>query len=189
MPTTNLFRLGLHEVSKRLRDGRLKPSVYISSLLERINELEGSVQAWQWLDRDRALNIAKKADSAAGALRAAHPLYGIPIGVKDNIFTAGIPTEMGACLYQNFIPERSADLVDRIEKSGAFVFGKTVTTEAAFMFPRKLAILGTCNILRVGHQAVLLLRSRQGLSLELLVRKPMGLSSVLRLTAVWSVTK
>jgi Asp-tRNA(Asn)/Glu-tRNA(Gln) amidotransferase A subunit family amidase len=137
MPTTNLFRLGLHEVSKRLRDGRLKPSVYISSLLERINELEGSVQAWQWLDRDRALNIAKKADSAAGALRAAHPLYGIPIGVKDNIFTAGIPTEMGACLYQNFIPERSADLVDRIEKSGAFVFGKTVTTEAAFMVPSK----------------------------------------------------
>ena len=131
------FKLGLHEVAQRLRKGKLKPSVYISNLLERINNLEGSVQAWQWLDRDRALAIAKKADSSAAALRAAHPLYGIPIGVKDNIFTAGIPTEMGSCLYQNYIPAKSADIVTRIEKSGAFVFGKTVTTEAAFMVPSK----------------------------------------------------
>ena len=135
------FKLGLHEVAQRLRKGKLKPSVYISNLLERINNLEGSVQAWQWLDRDRALAIAKKADSSAAALRAAHPLYGIPIGVKDNIFTAGIPTEMGSCLYQNYIPAKSADIVTRIEKSGAFVFGKTVTTEAAFMVPSKTSSL------------------------------------------------
>ena len=134
---TQLFRLSLHEISKRLRNGKLKPTTYITDLIERINDLEGNVQAWQWLDRERALSIAKKADASAAALRAAHPLYGIPIGVKDNIYTAGIPTEMGSCLYQNYLPEKSADIVTRIEKSGAFVFGKTVTTEAAYMVPSK----------------------------------------------------
>ncbi len=130
-----LFRLGLHEVASQIRSGRLKPSDYVASLLERVNALEGSIQSWQWLDRDRALDIAKVADRAAAPWRAAHPLHGIPIGVKDNIFTAGVPTEMGACLYQGFIPEVSAEIVLRLERAGAFVFGKTVTTEAAFMVP------------------------------------------------------
>ncbi len=132
-----LFRLGLHEVASQIRSGRLKPSDYVASLLERVNALEGSIQSWQWIDRDRALDIAKVADRAAAPWRAAHPLHGIPIGVKDNIFTAGVPTEMGACLYQGFIPEVSAEIVLRLERAGAFVFGKTVTTEAAFMVPSK----------------------------------------------------
>jgi Asp-tRNA(Asn)/Glu-tRNA(Gln) amidotransferase A subunit family amidase len=59
----------------------------------------------------------------------------VPIGVKDNFYTAGIPTEMGCSLYAGHIPDESAELVLRLESAGALMLGKTVTTEAAFMMP------------------------------------------------------
>ena len=92
---TELFKLGLHEAARKIRAGKLKPSNYMLSLLARIDALDGTVQAWQWLDRQRAIGLAQAADSAATPWKAAHPLHGVPIGVKDNFYTAGIPTEMG----------------------------------------------------------------------------------------------
>ena len=134
---TELFELGLHEAAKRIRSGKLKPSTYMQSLLARIDSLDGTVKAWQWLDRDRAMELARAADAAATPWKAAHPLHGVPIGVKDNFYTAGIPTEMGCRLYQGYVPEETAAVVVRLERSGALMLGKTVTTEAAFMVAAK----------------------------------------------------
>jgi Asp-tRNA(Asn)/Glu-tRNA(Gln) amidotransferase A subunit family amidase len=134
---TDLFKLGLREAAQRIRAGRLQPSHYMASLLERIERLEGQVQAWEWLDRARAIEAARQADQADAHWRAAHPLHGVPIGVKDNFYTAGIPTTMGCKLYAGFVPRESAELVTRLESAGAILLGKTVTTEAAFMVPAK----------------------------------------------------
>ena len=132
---TELYKLGLHEAAKRIRSGKLQPSVYLASLLDRIDALEDKIKAWQWLDRDRAMELARAADSAAAPWKAAHPLHGVPIGVKDNFYTAGIPTEMGCRLYAGYVPDESAEVVLRLESAGALMLGKTVTTEAAFMMP------------------------------------------------------
>lgn len=134
---TDLYQLGLHEAANRIRSGHLRASDYMRSLLARIDRLEGDVRAWQWLDRDRALAAAVAADQADSPWRAAHPLHGVPIGVKDIIATAGIPTEMGSAVYAGYVPAESAELVVRLESAGAIMFGKTVTTEAAFMVPAK----------------------------------------------------
>jgi Asp-tRNA(Asn)/Glu-tRNA(Gln) amidotransferase A subunit family amidase len=134
---SDLYKLGLHEAAQRIRSGKLKPSAYLHSLLARIDACEESVQAWQWLDRERALELARSADLAATPWKAAHPLHGVPLGVKDNFYTAGIPTEMGCKAYKGYIPEESADLVVRLESAGALMLGKTVSTEAAFMVPAK----------------------------------------------------
>jgi Asp-tRNA(Asn)/Glu-tRNA(Gln) amidotransferase A subunit family amidase len=134
---TELYRIGLHEAAKRIRLGKIKPSTYMQSLLARIDSLEGTVKAWQWLDRERAMELACAADSAATPWKAAHPLHGVPVGVKDNFYTAGIPTEMGCKLYVGFVPEETAEVVVRVERAGALMLGKTVTTEAAFMVPAK----------------------------------------------------
>jgi len=136
-PMSDLYKLGLHEAATRIRAGKMKPSAYLSSLLARIDACEDTVQAWQWLDRERALELARSADPAATPWKAAHPLHGIPLGVKDNFLTSGIPTEMGCKAYQGFIPNESADLVVRLENAGALMLGKTVSTEAAFMVPAK----------------------------------------------------
>jgi Asp-tRNA(Asn)/Glu-tRNA(Gln) amidotransferase A subunit family amidase len=132
---TEPYKLGLHEAAKKMRSGKLKPSAYLASLLSRVDALEDKIKAWQWLDRQRAIELARAADSAATPWKAAHPLHGVPIGVKDNFYTAGIPTEMGCSLYAGHIPDESAELVLRLESAGALMLGKTVTTEAAFMMP------------------------------------------------------
>lgn len=143
---TELYELGLHEAAKRIRSGKLKPSTYMQSLLARIDALDGTVKAWQWLDRERAMELARAADAAATPWKAAHPLHGVPVGVKDNFYTAGIPTEMGCKLYKGYIPEETAAVVGRLERAGALMFGKTVTTEAAFMVAAK-----TTNPWNAGH--------------------------------------
>ena len=134
---TELYQLDLLEAARRIRSGRLRAADYMRSLLARIDRLEPQIEAWQWFDRARALATAEAADRADSPWRAAHPLHGVAIGVKDIIATAGIPTEMGSALYRGHVPDESADLVIRLESAGAIMLGKTVTTEAAFMVPAK----------------------------------------------------
>ena len=134
---TELYKLSLREAALRIRSGKLTSTAYTRDLIARIDVLEKDVPAWQWLDRARAIELAGRADNADSARRAAHPLHGIPIGVKDLFYTAGIPTEMGCRAYAGYVPEVSADVVLRLESAGGIMFGKTVTTEAAFMVPSK----------------------------------------------------
>jgi Asp-tRNA(Asn)/Glu-tRNA(Gln) amidotransferase A subunit family amidase len=134
---TELFKFGLHEAASRIRSGRMKCAAYVESLLSRIDALEPKVQAWQWLDRERARALAARSDEKDSHWRAAHPLHGLPVGVKDIFYTAGIPTEMGCSLYAGFVPAEDADLARRLDSAGGILLGKTVTTEAAFMVPAK----------------------------------------------------
>ena len=134
---TELYKLTLREAAERIRSGRLTSTDYTKGLLARIVALEQDVQAWQWLSLDRAVTLAARAGQADGPRRAAHPLHGIPIGVKDILYTAGIPTEMGCRAYAGYVPDETADVVKRLEAAGAIVLGKTVTTEAAYMVPAK----------------------------------------------------
>ncbi|MFN0038075.1 MAG: amidase [Burkholderiales bacterium] len=134
---SEFYKLRLREAALRIRAGRLTSTAYTQALLRRIDALEKDVQAWQWLDRARALALAGAADAANTPLRLAHPLHGIPIAVKDNIYTAGIPTEMGCRAYAGYVPRETADVVTRLESAGVIMVGKTVTTEAAFMVPAK----------------------------------------------------
>lgn len=134
---TELYKLGLCEAAQRIRAGKLTGAVYLQDLLSRINAMEKDVQAWQWLDQGRVLALAAEADRADSPMRVAHPLHGIPVAVKDIFYTAGIPTEMGCRAYAGYVPDETADVVARLEFAGGIMFGKTVTTEAAFMLPAK----------------------------------------------------
>jgi Asp-tRNA(Asn)/Glu-tRNA(Gln) amidotransferase A subunit family amidase len=127
-------RLGLAATVERLRSGALTSEQLTRDLLERIARYDSVVRAWAWLDRERALEAARQCDQsiASGDRR---PLIGIPLGIKDVIETAGIPTEMGSPVFAGFVPHRSAAVVRQMEESGAFVLGKTVTTEFATQYP------------------------------------------------------
>src|SRR5207245_1498329 len=60
------------------------------------------------------------------------PLHGLPVGVKDVIDTADMPTEYGSPIYKGHRPKADAEVVRRLKRAGAIVLGKTVTTEFAF---------------------------------------------------------
>ena len=91
--------------------------------------------AWQHLDRDDLLQQAERADTAHAERRADGALHGLPVGVKDIIDTAGIPTENGTVLHAGRIPLHDAAIVSRLRAAGALVMGKTVTTELATYAP------------------------------------------------------
>lgn len=95
------------------------------------------MQAWVALDERHALALAQSRDDERGSGAACGPLHGFPVGVKDIIDTADLPTQMGSPLFDGHRPARNVPLVDRLLAAGAYVLGKTVTTEFAFLHPGK----------------------------------------------------
>lgn len=134
---SQLFRLGLVELVRRVSAGELSAEALAASHIERITELEPTVQAFATFDAGRMRALARAADARVAAGRTPGPLHGVPVGVKDIIYTAGIPTGMGSPIYAQFVPELNAEVVDRLTAAGAYVAGKTVSTEFAFMHPSK----------------------------------------------------
>ncbi|MBU1399132.1 MAG: amidase [Proteobacteria bacterium] len=134
---TALYGLGLREAAIAIRKGDLSSEELIRALLERIQAHEERVQTFQWIDPSRALDLACRADERRRSGAPLGSLHGIGVGIKDIIETQNIPTTMGSVIFEDFIPGRSATVVQSLEAAGAFVLGKTVTSEFAFFTPGK----------------------------------------------------
>jgi Asp-tRNA(Asn)/Glu-tRNA(Gln) amidotransferase A subunit family amidase len=109
--------------------GSTSPRHYLEECLERIERREPVVQAWVTLGADAARQAA---DAATLRWRAGLPLSrfdGIPVGVKDLIHTADLPTQMNSPLYAGWHSGRDAASVWWLRQGGSIVLGKTVTTE------------------------------------------------------------
>lgn len=101
--------------------------------LEHISKREPQVQAWQFLDPALVIKQAKALD--AGASRG--PLHGVPVGMKDIIDTADMPTEYGSPIHAGYQPHMDAACVALTRRAGGLIMGKTVTTEFANRHPGK----------------------------------------------------
>ncbi len=130
------YALTLAEAIDALSSGALSCTALTRSLLDRIDATDANVQAWAWLDREHALASAGAQD-ARRTSDGASMLAGVPIGVKDIVATAGMPTQMGSPIFAGAIPARDAECIVRLDRAGGMVLGKTVTTEFAFMQPGK----------------------------------------------------
>lgn len=130
-------QLTLVEATQALREGTLTSEALTSSCLGNIARFDSTILAWAWLDHAIALEKARAADRLLKKGTSHGKLHGIPIAVKDIIFTEGIPTSMGSPIFDDFVPDCSATCVKKLEDSGAFVLGKTVSTEFASQHPGK----------------------------------------------------
>jgi amidase len=77
------------------------------------------------------LPFADRLDAAYGASGLIGPLHGIPILVKDEIDTAGMPTTFGTQVFKDYRPPRDAFPIDKLRKAGAIILGKTTLSEYA----------------------------------------------------------
>ena len=125
------------DLRERLASGAVDAEKVVASCLEQIAAREPDVQAWAWLDSDYALKQARLLDSKRRSGAAIGALHGLPIGVKDIIDTAGVPTCNGTVLDAARQPGEDAFVVEQLKREGAIILGKTVTTELAFMEPGK----------------------------------------------------
>ena len=125
------------EALAALREGRTSAEELVGGCLARIRADEERVQAWSFIDEDRALAQARNVDRVRREGHAMGPLHGLPVGIKDIIDTADMPTECGTPLHAGRRPEHDATVVERLRSAGAIILGKTVTTELATYAPGK----------------------------------------------------
>src|SRR5215471_7840232 len=109
----------------------ISPEELTRACLDRISAREAQVQAWQFIDPERALAQARSSEASSP------PLHGLPIGIKDIIDTADLPTEYGSSIYQGYRPQADAPCVSALKRAGAVILGKTVTTQLAYFTPGK----------------------------------------------------
>jgi len=129
--------LSAAEAARRIREGLLTSRELVESCLERIRALDDKVQAWTFLDEEHALAQARAADDRKASGEPVGPLHGIPVGLKDIIDTADMPTENGTVLHKGRTPRKDAAVVAMLRAAGAVILGKTVTTECAYFHPGK----------------------------------------------------
>ena len=121
-------RLSASEAVLRMAQKRLKARDLVEACLDRIDEREGQVHAWEALDPEGA---RKRADILDKRRRPVGPLHGIPLAVKDIIATKTLPTTCGSPIYRDHVVGKDAACVTQLVKAGAIVLGKAVTTEFA----------------------------------------------------------
>jgi Asp-tRNA(Asn)/Glu-tRNA(Gln) amidotransferase A subunit family amidase len=130
-----LNALSAVEAAARIAAGTLSSEQLVGACLARIAAREADVLAWAHLGPELALAQARERDAerARGVLRG--PLHGLPIGVKDVIDTAALPTEYGTPIWRGHRPRADAACVVAAVEQGAVVLGKTVSTELANRHP------------------------------------------------------
>ena len=88
-----MIELSAIEAARKIRDGEFTSEALVEACLARIDEFDDVIGAWQHLDRDHALEQARKADEIHFSGKPSGPLNGVPVAVKDIIDTADMPTE------------------------------------------------------------------------------------------------
>ena len=137
MGVKDLHRLGACEAARMIREGAVTSVEVVQACLTRVREVDGQVQAWTFLDPEYALAQARAADEYRMSGQTIGALHGVPVGLKDIIDTADMPTENGSVLHAGRTPSRDASVVSLLRAAGAIIMGKTVTTEFATRTPGK----------------------------------------------------
>jgi Asp-tRNA(Asn)/Glu-tRNA(Gln) amidotransferase A subunit family amidase len=127
----------LADTISALQDGVISAEQVVESCLARIDEVDGDVQAWAFLDPEHVRTQARALDAARADGKPLGPLHGIPVGIKDIFDTIDMPTEDGTVLHAGRRPHQDSTAVALLRRAGAIIMGKTVTTEMALFGPGK----------------------------------------------------
>jgi Asp-tRNA(Asn)/Glu-tRNA(Gln) amidotransferase A subunit family amidase len=127
--------LTVRETAEAIRSGQLSAAALVEALVARIDAVDPQVKAWLLVDRQGALETARKLDTEARAGRVRGPLHGVPVGLKDIYHAAGMVTTAGAGPFAHETPSEDAESVARLRRAGAIIMGKLATTEFAYLDP------------------------------------------------------
>jgi aspartyl-tRNA(Asn)/glutamyl-tRNA(Gln) amidotransferase subunit A len=122
-------------VGRALREGRTTCAAVLERCFHQIDLWDERVHAWVFVDRAGAMRQARALDEELKAGNARGPLHGIPIGIKDIIDVAGLPTAAGFRPWRDRVAEKDANRVAALRWAGAVILGKTVTTQFAWIDP------------------------------------------------------
>ncbi len=133
--------LDLSTVARLIREKKLSSEQVTQAQLRRIARLDPHLHAYARVTTELALAQARAADQRQAQGHALGPLHGVPIAVKDLCWTAGIATAAGMPMYQDFVPDKDATVVQRLREAGAVLLGKLQMTESAFSAHHPLTVV------------------------------------------------
>ncbi|MGI9596021.1 MAG: amidase [Acidimicrobiales bacterium] len=124
-----LWQAGATGVAAGVRAKEFKPSEVVDSVLDRVAQLNGELNAITYDLADAARAEARDADDAVAAGHALGPLHGVPVTIKENIDQAGLPNPNGIPAFAELMATEDAPLVRNLRRAGAIVIGRTNVPE------------------------------------------------------------
>lgn len=124
-----------------LSKGELTSEDLVRACVDRIEDLDPTMRAFITVVADQAVEQARRADLAAARGEELGPLWGIPIAVKDDVWTGGIVSSGGSLLFRDFVPTEDGEVARRLRDAGAIIIGKTNMPEFGH-FPRSISRIG-----------------------------------------------
>jgi len=128
----DLTRLSVAEAGRRIATRGLSPVELTRAYLDRIERVDPRINSYITVTAERALEQARALEAEIGRGQNRGPLHGIPIGLKDNIDTAGILTTAASAVYAGRIPTEDAEVVRKLRDAGAIFLGKLNMHEFAY---------------------------------------------------------
>ena len=132
---TEPYELTIAQAAAEIRRGSLSPTELTDSLLERSRTLDPQLNVWVNLEESAARSAAAESTRQLAESGPVGPLHGIPFGVKDIYYTAGVETTGCSKVYAGFVPDYDSTAVALLKQAGGIMLGKTVTTEFAMFEP------------------------------------------------------
>ena len=127
-----LVFLSIQEAARLLQSREISPVELVEAALARIGRLNPALNTFITVVPDLALRAARTAQREIARGKWKGPLHGIPISLKDNIWTRGIRTTSGSKILADFVPSDDADVAKRLTRAGAILLGKTNMHEFAY---------------------------------------------------------
>jgi amidase len=128
----DMHYLNLLDIGRQIQSRERTSTEVTEALLARIETCEPTLHSFVTRMADAARVDAQRADTEIAAGKARGPLHGVPVAVKDLLWTAGVPTSHGMPLLKDFRPDEDATVVRRLREAGAVILGKLQQTEGAF---------------------------------------------------------
>ena len=132
---SELYKLSARTIVSLIRNKKLKSTEVMEALIGLSNQFDDKLKVWETFDPQLALENSKSIDSNIAKGLDEYSLLGVPVGIKDIIYTKDQLTTFGSKIYSQFIPKYDATVVRLLKQAGSVIMGKTVTTEFAYMDP------------------------------------------------------
>ena len=131
MDKSQLPFLSATELGSLIKSREVSPVEATEAYLERIPQIDGKLNSYITVTADRALADAKKAEQEIVSGKYRGPMHGVPIAVKDQMYTKGILTTGGSTILKDFVPGEDATVISNLNDAGAVLLGKLNMSEFA----------------------------------------------------------
>ena len=123
--------LSASELSRLIESRQVSPVEATEAYLDRIDAVDGQLNSYIAVLKDRARESARQAEAEIAAGNYRGPLHGLPVAVKDQFYTAGIVTTGGSSILRDFVPDEDSTVMAKLNEAGAVMLGKLNMSEFA----------------------------------------------------------